>query len=403
MRRARMNISLVVSNKMSELSKEDPEEHNRIRLSSKARLYFQPSEQIVEVTIEGKGSVILHIHQALMSDISNPDTDIGKVGFVTKETYDSIIGGTNPSHIWVSESIDELVVGSDPEFGLVDKDTGSFVYAKEATNHGLNEPIGHDGPCMELRPTPDASIDKHMENVKGLIKKATTYRTITPYKWWTGATFKAAHQDRRYNLGGHIHIGNPTALENRGEAELEGIQRRVIRVLDELVGLPLINIDTPVAGQRRASGYGHYGDFRRQTNRFEWRTPSAIWLTHPEIARAVLGTTKAVSEECYRRMADKKFDAKWVSAYVRTEKSFLHAMKCMDDGTVQKDLLLSDRNKTEDKIASIHKRLVGMSTYKKYKEYIDEFIRITKLTPEQTSKIDLYSMRESWLNSKSLQ
>jgi hypothetical protein len=74
----------------------------------------------------------------------------------------------------------------------------------------------------------------------------------------------------------------------------------------------------------------------------------------------------------------------------------------MDDKAVQDALLLSDRSKIVDKLALVYKRLIGMSTYKKYKEYVDEFIRITKLTPEQVAKIDLYSMRESWLNNKNL-
>lgn len=413
MRYPKIPVKLKVSKAMTDRSKELASENRYIRLTKAMRNFCDASGNTIEV--QGQGiSEALEIHRALIQDCKNtmatPVGNSGIVGFVTKATYDRIMGKTKD--VWISESIDNLIVGSDPEFGLIG-DNGEFIYADGALPDSHAEQLGTDGPCMEIRPNPSSSIDDHIDAIQKLLKIGSRKKEIADITWYTGASYKGKIAPRVFTLGGHIHIGNPQTLEqvknNLEGGDITSIHRRVIRVLDELVGIPLTRVDGPDASFRRKTTvgggpYGYFGDFRTQNGRFEWRTPSAVWFTHPDIAAAVIGTTKAVSEECYRVMAGKSFALRWVNARFDNKVSFLRDMGCSSDAHVKEILHNSSLTLVSDEdVSSIHTRLKNMSTYEKYKEYIDAFIKYTSVSSTKAASIKFDKFRNNWLNKRSFE
>lgn len=402
MRSPKMSLALVPSMSMTNRG-----EDSCVRMAKRSRDYISPIGKTIEITPTVGGETFrLRIKSAYRSDINSAresKISLETVGFVSKNLYDKLTGADSKGTAWVSESIDALKVGSDPEFGLID-DVGDFIYASNVCETGLDSNIGHDGPCMELRPEQSDAVDTHLSNIGSLIKSGCERKDINRFKWWTGATYKSENQERKYTLGGHIHIGNPSIMsdfllseknrKSKRPMEESGIQRRILRVLDELVGIPLANIDSPDPAYRRKKSYGFPGDFRSQVGRFEWRTPSAVWLTNPDIARAVLGTSKAVSEECYRRLVDKNFSPNTIYHAQGTQGSLLNSFGCVSNDILIK-ILVSGTSVDPGVLGSVVKALRAMSTYGKYKEFIDEFIKLT-VNGKPFSTDELYGMKKSW-------
>lgn len=406
MKRSRMKLRLLKSRKMDIEAKQSGELHDVIRMPGAARKHYCPEGSTLVVTV-GKKEFVLQPKQAYMQDLKKMAKTESKynIGFVTTQTYNAVEAAkTDRNALWLSEHIEDLIIGSDPEFGLIDDD-GLYVYASNRLHNCHTTKFGTDGPCMEIRADPNKNVETHVENIRALIEHGSSIKEVKDLRWWTGATYKGVSQDRRYTIGGHIHIGDPIGFKgiSGSTTTRHTIQRRIIRLLDELIGLPLTKIDGPYAGWRRQNtGYGQFGDFRDQQNRLEWRTPSALWLTHPELAAAVMGTTKAVVEECYLVMANHNSDIGWISAGVESA-SFLKEMKCLGDATVKDKINKSEASAlSKTQLTSLLARLKSMSTYKKYKVYIDEFIRVVSMSSPDVKKIKLDGMRDNWLTGKSL-
>lgn len=304
--------------------------------------------------------------------------------------------GTPSSAAWIAENVDNLTVGSDPEFGLIDGNQ-NFIYAAHVVaDQNKNKPVGSDGPCMELRPSPSKGVDTHVETIRTLIAEARSMKEIEKYQWWTGASYKTP--DRTFVLGGHIHVGDPkafsTALQGGRVFDPEATRRRVVRVLDELVATLLTRIDTPDARERRRQGYGKFGDWRTQPGRFEWRTPSALWLSNPDLAGAVLGTAKAVAEDCYKKIFDMKYSQKRVSGLATTKNSFLNTLGCWPEEKIRQLLNESTPDVlSEGDFDNVCQRLRALSTYPKYKSYIERLIAVTKFR----TAVDVKAMDKAWL------
>jgi hypothetical protein len=259
--------------------------------------------------------------------------------------------------------------------------------------------LGHDGPLAEVRPAPSVEVSEVVDNISKALKE--NHSKIDQFSWLGGATYKSPPEleKRVVQMGGHIHIGNPALLENDKKA---GAYTRIVRVLDEVVALPLVKIDTPEPHLRRNkefNGFGNYGralDHKSQEGRFEWRVPSGLWLIHPDIAMATLGTTKAVSEACYQTMAEKNFDQKWINA-PEGSTGFLKSWDMLDAKKVAEII----NNATPESVSSTliyraGKKLKNLPNYHKHKAEIDEFIRLVKLSAKDRKNISL-DLKKNWL------
>lgn len=409
MRSSRMKLRLQPSKKMTAVARDvEPDEHEFVRLSAAARRHFQPTGDVLRVFTAVGGEKFLQVKQAYKEDFRGV-ADPSRVGFVTSTTYAEITKGAAENPVWISESESELVIGSDPEFGLMGQD-GFIRYAAHIVNYGKGNALGTDGPSMELRPTPANSVEGHVDNIRKLMVQGAGDKNINSDSWFTGAMVKCTKANRVYVFGGHIHVGDPAILMPKVRKveglNVEDVHRRLIRILDDFVGMPLTRIDGPYAGERRHgknnNNFGFFGDWRKQTNRFEWRTPSAVWLTDPVLAAATLGTVKAVTEHAYTVLLGNKFEPSWIRGDA-SRNSFLRAMGAKTDAVVRDTLHKSAPTLVDDAtMKTYHARLKGLSTYQKYREHIDMFIRLTSIKPTRLEKsLNYLGAKEAWSGGKS--
>lgn len=408
MREPKMNVRLVASPWMDARA---GVERGRIRIPKRSRVAFDVagSRVSVKTTSFEKG---MQIRQARMEDVQALAEQVAKgqitsaqadmTVFVCTATRDEFLGKVRrknkESGLYLSDRIDALKIGADPEFCLVDPQTKRFKYASHVPGLTISGALGQDGPLAELRPSPATTPKKLVATIKKLF--AQNRDKIDNYDWIGGATYKNAAypQDRTLSIGGHIHIGNPSILP---EEQKNAIYQRIIQVLDDTVAIPLCRVDTPEPGARRNAkngyeAYGRWGDTRPQVGRFEWRVPSGFWITHPEAAVAVLGVTKAVSEECYQRMADKGFDEGYINAS-SSNKGFLKEWDVLPQAAAEKLVNESNPDSISPEILDkVETRLKSMSNYDTYRDEIDSFVDLVNITTKDRSNISL-DLKKNWL------
>ena len=119
MRESRIDITLVRSAHM-----ESRGEHNSIRLPKKIRTTAAPKRKSISVL--GRK---LYIKQAFKSDIANIKNEyktkkVPIVGFVSEQTFSKLCAKDTKEHkAWISEASEPLMIGCDPEFVFVNKDS----------------------------------------------------------------------------------------------------------------------------------------------------------------------------------------------------------------------------------------------------------------------------------------
>jgi hypothetical protein len=389
------------------------EENNFVRLHQKSRKAFNVGDKLA---LGSKGKrIVLHVKQALKDDvktekakltckeISPEQYDI--TAFVTNKVLSYLVGKRRRNlekYCYITEGVEDLMLGADPEFALVRTDSLSFVPADSYLEH--DDAFGSDGPCAELRPHPSTSVEDLVKTMSELFKEGAANKDVECCHFFGGAGYKSPnHPNARIpQIGGHIHIGNSDLLP---QDQLNMIYERTVQVLDERIALPLVRVDSPMPEHRRnesyygQGGYGRYGNYKPQHGRFEWRVPSGFWLIHPTISRAVLGTTKAVTEECYQIMLGKKFSSKWISS-TRGGSGFIDTMQLSDPTLVSKLVNNADPNSISlDAARKSLSKLKEMGTYEKYRSEIDDFSGIITLSNSDRKRFN-YNLRQTWLDKK---
>lgn len=408
MRRQKMQLTLMPSKVMDKWARNNEEEHNKIRLSKRARMHYKPSDwgnARIKVHGNTKESHLV-LSTAPLEEVKKlGPKNAKKVGFVTTKTFNYLMDKPTDGiqkGIWISENAQTITVGCDPEFVLI-KDSGELQYADNvSTITDKWAPFGSDGPCMELRPGPSQDVSELVKNMKSLFQDNAG--KIEQFKWLGGASYGHQSMSRVYYIGGHMHFGLPKG----NEFSDVGIQLRVGRILDELVAVPLIRMDTPQPSRRRTvacdgSGkiYGAFGDTKGGDYKFEWRVPSGIWLIHPDLSHCILSTSKAVVEEVWRRFEDSGKRREFMMG-VEGKDNLQSSFDCRDSEEVRTLVNLSKISDVSiSDIRKIHIKLKGMATYSRYKSEIDEFIKLccSKSMPVSNKKLDL---KPGWLHGKTL-
>jgi hypothetical protein len=405
-----LNVRLVVSKRMDE----NPVKERDILRTPKM---FRESHTLPGKAVVMKSklrTVNLATKKALSGDIREQLRlkRLGKITrdqflrtvFVTTETFHKLINDKrikSSEGAYVSNDIEALKIGADPEFALVNPDTGKLMYASRTGAIPGPGELGYDGPLAEVRPQPHKTTGDIVTNIKDIFDRGQS--RISNYDWISGASYFNEHNDRGriYHLGGHIHIGDPIELEDR---KREAAYEAIIQVLDNMIALPLVRIDTPEPHRRRNeewNGYGPYGrsgDQRPQEGRFEWRVLSGLWLAHPTLATAILGTTKAVSEACYKSMAERGFDLDWI----KSEEGFRKYWKADNKQAVAKAINDAVPSKVSKAMAnkSVNK-LKELSNYKQYQSEIKEFEVLVNMSANDRKNINL-DLKQNWLNGAKL-
>ena len=375
-----MQLRIVPSKQMDKKSSTKPEEHDKIRLSKVARAFYDPRNwKKTKLLVAGKkAQKPLNIGQAILADIRRRK-DEGKVtkniGFVTTKTFNYLMGKRSPEDIWISEAAEAVTIGADPEFVLIN-DQGIAQFAQTVFQKKIydkTDKLGHDQPCAEVRPDPSKSVDGLILNISKILNDKTLNSKIIDLGWVGGASYKHPSQNYRYCIGGHLHFGLPDIPGHNwgNDYDSMAMRRQLIRILDELIALPLVRIDTPYAAERRKK-FGKFGDLKENSYKVEYRVLSGLWLVHPHIAKAVLSAAKAVVEESWKRLEDKNYKKSFMSS-----DKILKSFECQNREKIREIINNSSRiDVSVDMVKKVHKTLKNMSTYLEYSEGIDEFISL---------------------------
>ncbi len=445
---ARQKLILIASKSMDKNKKPDRNEDSLVRMSSVVRNNMDFNEDSVELCPAGASSEnqairarMLKIYKAFSADIKEAKkmvedgeltkAELKRVGFVTTRTL-NIINGNNGrkknKNIWVSNSIKNTVLGSDPEFLLFDRESGNIVNAYNVLQNA--GPLGSDGAMAEIRPSPATSTEGIVSNIKKIFERDKSVKYIESYKWMAACYHRDNSRD--YPVGGHIHIGTPAKIANLNKKTKEAFFIVLNKILDELLAIPLTKLDGAENGQRRRTncqvcitghhGYGFFGEMRIPHGRLEHRTLSGMWLAHPSIAKAVFGTAKAIVDEVFKLVSSRNFDTKYMCLYAKdnesgNDKIIKHMYKADFNGwkdvPLAKDVncikssdemikILNDSNPSyvsSTYLKSWLSRMKDFSTYKKNSKYIRGLYEILSISAKELQSWDR-EIQENWLKNK---
>jgi len=429
-------LVLVPSKRMDDNRKDGRNEDKLIRMGEKARNDLGlKNDKSVELWPDGNdiSGKINHnrlalIFQAYSKDLKElkqsgmSQEEFNRVGFVTTRTFKFICGNknVNKDDIWLADSIEDTVIGADPEFALIKN--GEIEYAGNVPDFVFEGHLGSDGPLAEVRPEPAIKIKDFVNNIQKVFESDPQRNYIMGYDWIGGCFFNSPNQQREFGIGGHAHIGTPAQV-----AELiNNINRNNIKsmifaclqkVLDEYISIPMLKIEGKDDGVRRRHHYGKFGDYRTDHGRLEYRTLSGMWLVHPELAKYTMGSVKAVSHAFFKLAESKDYsddlfitedmgrnfdsyslfdqrDDKWkdieIVKAMGALRSAAEMIDILDKGVIKFDKIF---------ISDLKKKFKSLSTYNMYSEFIDAFIELVSLPVTQLKKIDR-DIKHNWLEGK---
>ncbi|MCL6453408.1 MAG: hypothetical protein K6T78_07225 [Alicyclobacillus sp.] len=177
-----------------------------------------------------------------------------------------------------AESPSPFLLGTDVELMLRNSAGKMVLASRYFTRKGAigcdDRSIQFDGkrlPLLELRPAPAAQPMTVVSNLRALMVEASETINREGVEWRAGSM-----PFRPFSIGGHIHFsGIP-------------FSSRLVRVLDNYLGLPLMVVEDPRTAVLRRKRYGFYGDVRHKDHGgFEYRTP-ASFVVSPEVTAAAL-------------------------------------------------------------------------------------------------------------------
>jgi hypothetical protein len=401
----KISVKLIVSPEMDERGKKGEYEHTVVRFPKAARTVIDAQRTHIEIGIGNMGGVVkLEIKQAYKSDLKHlsdmlakgklTDDEAELAGFVTGKVWKQVTTEQKTAsnkNIWVSDDITNITVGTDPEFGLYKE--GKLILANEVPNLTSIGKLGHDWTPAELRPDGSTSHVDIVEEMKHLLKKES--KPIKDYDWIAGAGGTINGQIRSF--GGHIHIGYPRIIPIDKK---ELVSRNICQALNDLIALPLVNIDVHFGSERRQiTGYGDptsVDSVRTDyENRFEWRVLSGVWMCSPEAAKAVLGATKACVENIYMLLAEDEFNAESVTKKLNESGgSIFKKIKRLDVNEVNRLVIESPKKGLTKEVTN--KCISRLKSLEKYQEYAEDIDAFCDLINKKSDEIN-FSMKESWL------
>jgi len=396
----KIQLRLLQSVKMSEKG-----ENEVIRFPAMARAHFGFENHMV---IVGKGEyeTSLTAKHAWKEDIRRlarmvsegkiSDAEASEVGFVTRSTHAHVTRKEGES-IWITEGIESITIGADPEFGLIDC-SGYLKRGHSVLPGTSHSKFGADGPGVEVRPSPTRCHIALVRNIQEIFENPPA--AANAFRWQGGAT----HKDSRvYWFGGHIHLGRPRLLGNDC-AWLAYTQ--VAKALDSTLALPMVAFDTPEPYLRRNGckyNYGKAGDIRAdypEQDRFEYRVLSGLWLTHPTLAKIALGIAKCVTEAAYTKI----FEAKCDPDYIKASPSRKGLLKDLNVKRIQEiRTTINTAQPSKIKIELLkhwERQLRSLDLRNRYQEEIDALIELTYCSPEEVIPKLSLDLREGWLKNR---
>jgi hypothetical protein len=226
-------------------------------------------------------------------------------------------------------------------------------------------------------------------------------------------------------MGGHIHVGNPAKVARMTMSRREMFFNVMNKIMDEFLSIPCIRLDGEMGRKRRTDcqmsfgggGWGWFGEWRTCNGRLEHRSLSGMWLMHPSVAKCVLGTAKAITDEVFKMWANKQFNYEYVIPmkykglnYQDMNQDSFSDWKafpvCKEIGALMpsKDLRAVLNNSkgsdiTKKWLSNWHSKMKKLSTYGKSAKYIDGLREILSVPMPELAKWDR-KIQNNWLKSK---
>ncbi len=182
-----------------------------------------------------------------------------------------------------------VLLGGDPEFEVVDTESGEIIpaYRVDVFDEGGDKPsskVGTDGndAIAEIRPRPCRTPEGYVREVRSILE------FIKRKASWIDLSVEGD----KYPLGGHIHVGARDDLTRRVLKEKVGV---FIEALDDFLGKPLL----PTSGAAR-SKYAKLFAYEIKPYGWEYRTPPASIYGDLEVLRITYKLTKGLVEKILR-------------------------------------------------------------------------------------------------------
>jgi hypothetical protein len=186
-------------------------------------------------------------------------------------------------------------------------------------------------PLLELRPEPDTSPLGLLANLRDTMLEATRKINRPQVEWRAGSM-----PFPRYCTGGHIHFSGVP------------FSSRLVKALDNYVGLPLMMVEDEQTAKQRRPRYGFLGDVRyKDYGGFEYRTPGSF-VVDPDVTAAALCLAYVVAVHHRDLPIADLYDEPTQLAFYNGDRANL--------------LPIVERN---------FRALRGMPAYVRYKDYID--------------------------------
>lgn len=441
-------LILIVSKRMNTNKKSGRQEDRLIRIGGKARESLGlAGESSVELWPQGSDEdrinrsrelEIFHAYSDELKDLKSgmPQEEFCRVGFVTSKTFNYICRDSRKEKqdIWIADTVEDTVIGGDPEFLLV-RDDGIIKYAGSISGFSDYE-LGSDGPWAEVRPKPTVKVDDFIKNIRTILRTHPNKGLIEDYQWLSGCYMEGdmegdpSYGRRELGIGGHIHIGTPVKLakeiQNNSDSREDGYGYRNLykdaaysclkKILDEYIAIPMIKLDGLKNTVLRRKSYGGFHDIRTDHGRLEYRTLSGEWFTHPELARAVIGSVKAVSHAFFKILDAGNHNKKIIMTSTQQKSnsyedfyffdgSFSHwkNIEIMKDmGTTKNsNWMMKALNKGEIALNNtyfrdLEKMIRKLPTYREYSEYLDYFLKVVSL-PNNKLKGRDKELKNTWV------
>lgn len=430
-------LVLLISDRMDNNKKSDRNEHGLVRMAAVTRSTLKLNTNKINLqATENSDAIQLELFQSFKDDIEKAKnkidegvlskSDYEKLGFVTTNTYNKIIGKRKNNTVLIVDNsvtkkyiIDKLLIGTDPEFLLFNGE-GQVIRATSVLSK--TGKLGCDGAMAELRPDPDNSPEGVISNLISILQNPKMTQPINPYLWKAECYHKDNSRD--YPVGGHIHIDNPKPVAQMAQGNRYLFFQSLNKILDELLAVPLIKFDGAAKGSARRTkcqitlnngpGYGYFGEWRHSNGHFEHRTLSGLWMAHPILAQAVLGTAMAIAKEAFQLGANNDYSLDYLFPIKFTgssiwDDSFDHwkeipLTRDMGCGAASKILrkLLHESDAsliTKEYLKRWHNKLKSMSTYNKHSKYIDLLFELLNHTKKEFDEYGT-NIKENWLEDK---
>jgi len=401
----KLDINLLISQTMS-----SKKEHGVIRFPLRVRNYLSLSE---DTLLLGKGSLEMEvkIKQTYKEDMlrlgkmrrkGEVTEDVALVtGFVSRSTFQRLAAREQGECVWISDDKASITVGCDPEFGLV-AENGYLTRGDVALPGSKLSPFGADGPGVEVRPPPSRDHFEIVKSIKDILSNPPA--GAKELRWLGGATYKDT--SRVYWFGGHIHLGRPKGINSSSTADK--CFKSLAKILDHYLALPLLSFDTPNPHYRRNGckglHYGHASDIRVKEgySRFEYRTLSGLWLTHPELAKIIVGVTKAVAEDFYQRAADIDYDQRVLNRGA-TELAKVLGFKLANVTEINAVINDATCAALEPKHMSYWLKLMeSLKNREEYSEEVDALIALVEASPSIVVPQLSMDLRDNWQGGRPL-